>query len=37
MHYGTFPALTGTPAKLRELVEPKGIVVLELTPGETAN
>ena len=20
MHYGTFPALTGTPAKLRELV-----------------
>jgi len=36
MHYGTFPALTGTPAKLRELVEPKGVVVLELTPGETA-
>ncbi|MCU1385790.1 MAG: metal-dependent hydrolase [Acidobacteria bacterium] len=37
MHYGTFPALTGTPAKLRELVEPKGIQVLELTPGETAS
>jgi L-ascorbate metabolism protein UlaG (beta-lactamase superfamily) len=36
MHYGTFPALTGTPAKLRELVEPKGVRVLELTPGETA-
>jgi L-ascorbate metabolism protein UlaG (beta-lactamase superfamily) len=36
MHYGTFPALTGTPAKLRELVEPRGIQVLELKPGETA-
>lgn len=36
MHYGTFPALTGTPAKLRELVEPRGIEVLELRPGETA-
>jgi L-ascorbate metabolism protein UlaG (beta-lactamase superfamily) len=37
MHYGTFPALTGTPAKLRELVEPKGVKVLELKPGETAS
>jgi L-ascorbate metabolism protein UlaG (beta-lactamase superfamily) len=37
MHYGTFPALTGTPARLRELVEPKGIQVLELMPGETAS
>jgi L-ascorbate metabolism protein UlaG (beta-lactamase superfamily) len=37
MHYGTFPALTGTPATLRELVEPKGVQVLELTPGETAS
>ena len=36
MHYGTFPALTGTPAKLRELVEPRGVQVLELKPGETA-
>src|SRR5262249_55331600 len=36
MHYGTFPALTGTPAKLRELVTPKGVQVLELKPGETA-
>ena len=36
MHYGTFPALTGTPATLRALVEPKGVQVLELTPGETA-
>jgi L-ascorbate metabolism protein UlaG (beta-lactamase superfamily) len=37
MHYGTFPALTGTPAKLRELVGPKGVQVLELKPGETAS
>jgi L-ascorbate metabolism protein UlaG (beta-lactamase superfamily) len=36
MHYGTFPALTGTPAKLRELVEPRGVQVLELKSGETA-
>jgi L-ascorbate metabolism protein UlaG (beta-lactamase superfamily) len=35
MHYGTFPALTGTPARLRELVEPRGVHVLELKPGET--
>jgi L-ascorbate metabolism protein UlaG (beta-lactamase superfamily) len=37
MHYGTFPALTGTPARLRELVEPRGVQVLELRPGETAS
>jgi L-ascorbate metabolism protein UlaG (beta-lactamase superfamily) len=37
MHYGTFPALTGTPASLRELVGPKGVQVLELKPGETAS
>jgi len=36
MHYGTFPALTGTPAKLRELVSGRGVQVLELQPGETA-
>jgi len=36
MHYGTFPALTGTPARLRELVEPRGVRVIELKPGETA-
>ena len=35
MHWGTFPLLTGTPAELRALVEPKGIQVLELRPGET--
>ena len=37
MHYGTFPTLTGTPAKLRELVAPRGVQVLELEPGETAS
>ena len=36
MHYGTFPALTGTPGRLRELVELRGVQVLELKPGETA-
>lgn len=36
MHWGTFPLLTGTPDELRRLVEPKGIQVLELRPGETA-
>jgi len=37
MHYGTFPELTGTPARLRQLVEPRGVQVLELKPGETAS
>jgi L-ascorbate metabolism protein UlaG (beta-lactamase superfamily) len=36
MHWGTFPMLTGTPAALRNLVEPAGVEVLELRPGETA-
>ena len=36
MHWGTFPLLTGTPAMLKPLVEPKGVQVLELKPGETA-
>ena len=36
MHYGTFPVLTGTPAELKRLVEPHGIDVLVLKPGETA-
>ena len=36
MHYGTFPLLTGTPAALKKLVEPRGVQVLELMPGETA-
>ena len=33
MHWGTFPALTGTPARLRELAP--GVEVLDLKPGET--
>ena len=37
MHYGTFPQLTGTPDQLRALVEPKGVEVLELQPGDTAS
>ena len=36
MHWGTFPVLTGRPADLRKLVEPRGVQVLELKPGETA-
>jgi L-ascorbate metabolism protein UlaG (beta-lactamase superfamily) len=36
MHYGTFPALTGTPEELKKLVEPRGVDVLVLQPGETA-
>jgi L-ascorbate metabolism protein UlaG (beta-lactamase superfamily) len=35
MHYGTFPALTGTPAKLRELIGSR-TQVLELRPGESS-
>lgn len=35
MHWGTFPLLTGTPAALKALVEPRGVEVLELRPGET--
>lgn len=33
-HHGTFPLLTGTPARLRELA-PAGVEILELSPGET--
>jgi len=36
MHWGTFPLLTGTPADLKALVAPRGIDVLELQPGQTA-
>src|SRR3954469_162893 len=36
MHYGTFPVLTGTPDQLKKLVEPHGVDVLTLNPGETA-
>ena len=37
MHYGTFPLLHGTPERLRHLVEPNGVDVLVLKPGETAS
>jgi L-ascorbate metabolism protein UlaG (beta-lactamase superfamily) len=37
MHYGTFPALTGTPARLRELLAGKNVEVLELKPGESSH
>jgi L-ascorbate metabolism protein UlaG (beta-lactamase superfamily) len=34
MHYGTFPALAGTPAQLREAAsDVEGLEVLELEPG----
>ena len=36
MHYGTFPVLTGTPDRLKQLVAPQGIDVLVLKPGETS-
>lgn len=36
MHYGTFPALTGRPDQLEALVQPHGVDVLILKPGETA-
>jgi len=36
MHWGTFPLLTGTPDELKALVASKGIDVLVLKPGETA-
>ena len=35
MHYGTFPELTGTPARLREILSTSGVEVLELRPGDT--
>ena len=36
MHYGTFPLLTGTPHQLEQHLKGKGIEVLTLQPGETA-
>ena len=35
MHYGTFPVLTGTPERLKQLLDPAGIDVLVLEPGQT--
>jgi L-ascorbate metabolism protein UlaG (beta-lactamase superfamily) len=37
MHWGTFPALTGEPAALKDALAGSGIDVLELAPGETAD
>lgn len=34
MHYATFGALTGTPERLQELVNPLGVKVQQLKPGE---
>jgi hypothetical protein len=36
MHWGTFPLLTGTPAMLKDALGARGVEVLELKPGETA-
>jgi L-ascorbate metabolism protein UlaG (beta-lactamase superfamily) len=36
MHWGTVPALTGTPGELKALLAPHNIEVLELEPGQTA-
>jgi hypothetical protein len=36
MHWGTFPALTGTPEALEEYLAGSGIEVLKMKPGETA-
>ena len=36
MHWGTFPLLTGTPSMLKEALGSRGVDVLELKPGETA-
>ena len=35
MHFGTFPVLTGKPSDLKKNVEPMGIEVREMKPGET--
>jgi L-ascorbate metabolism protein UlaG (beta-lactamase superfamily) len=35
MHFGTFPALTGTEQAFRALVEPQGVEVLALRPGQS--
>ncbi len=35
MHFGTFPALTGTPSDLKKLV--KDVEIVEMTPGKTVS
>jgi hypothetical protein len=37
MHFGTFPALTGTPAQLATLVEDLSTEVWALEPGKTVD
>ena len=37
MHFGTFPLLTGTPERLKQLAAPTSVDVLVLKPGETAS
>jgi L-ascorbate metabolism protein UlaG (beta-lactamase superfamily) len=37
MHYATFPELSGTPARLRELLAPSSVKVIELAPGEQSD
>ena len=37
MHYGTFPVLTGTPDRLKQLIGLDDIDVLVLKPGDTAS
>jgi L-ascorbate metabolism protein UlaG (beta-lactamase superfamily) len=37
MHFGTFPALTGDPKVLQELVKPMGTEVWTLEPGKSSN
>jgi L-ascorbate metabolism protein UlaG (beta-lactamase superfamily) len=36
MHFGTFPALAGTPAQLRTALKGSNVTVTELTPGQSA-
>jgi L-ascorbate metabolism protein UlaG (beta-lactamase superfamily) len=35
MHWGTFPALTGTPAEFKRLVADLGCEIVEMKPGQT--
>jgi L-ascorbate metabolism protein UlaG (beta-lactamase superfamily) len=37
MHFGTFPALTGTPEALADLVKGSGTEIWKLTPGQPVN
>jgi L-ascorbate metabolism protein UlaG (beta-lactamase superfamily) len=37
MHFGTFPALTGTPEQLSDLLQGSATTVWPLKPGETVS